>query len=236
MAVDRDDSFVQDLDVELSEQEVAQRAQELARVTREELSAESERKESAGHYRKLLSGIRSRQQELALVVQQRRERRSVDCLRVYDRARAQVAEIRLDTNACIGVRAMTPAEVDLIDSSAAPDEVYELSEGIEAAIEAFRRRQRIESAKAAFSLEKWSEESEVMTLVMAGRLRVAGLTEVDAILAAEPAAIADAADTSLDDAEAILAELRAEFAPGESGLTENQEAEQEAEVEAAVTH
>lgn len=105
--------FTRTLRVELSADEVAKRADRSAHVVAEKDRAAEEKKTATAHITTRIKELEAEQRSLSTEVRDRARYAEVECERRYNYRLGKVQEVRLDTNAEIGERAMTGAERQL---------------------------------------------------------------------------------------------------------------------------
>lgn len=102
--------YTQSLRVQLTPEEVADRADRAAQKLNERDEKEADMKAATKHAKGVIEEIEAQMRQLSTEVRTRSTYRMVDCERVYDYGRGVVEERRLDTFEVLSSRAMTEAE------------------------------------------------------------------------------------------------------------------------------
>jgi hypothetical protein len=107
------ETFSRQLKVELTEKEVAERADRAAHVLRLRDSKEDDRKAANTAAKSQIEELEAELRNLSSEVRDRATYRQVECERRYDYRLRQVVEKRLDTSIILHEHAMTEAEAQL---------------------------------------------------------------------------------------------------------------------------
>lgn len=140
-----DQVFHQELEVHLTDEELARKRDELAAAVQRMAQVEIEKHEKTSVFNRELKSLLGQSKQLAGQISARAEQRPVKCRRVQDAERFKVAVVRMDTMECTEVRDMTDSEVERVRQS----EQVQLDAEIAGAIKAFERQIKGDAAAAA---------------------------------------------------------------------------------------
>ena len=105
-------SFMRDLSVTLTEDELKVRAQDLATAIDERIDVEREKKEANDAWNRQVKDMGTRIVELACVVRTRTEIRPVECVKEVDTHNRETTIVRRDTGEAIETRDSTTKELE----------------------------------------------------------------------------------------------------------------------------
>jgi len=104
------ENFRRSMAVNLTRDEVAERADRAAQLLKERDQKEAEFKEQAGANKRIVARLENELREVSAEVRERKAYQDVPCERRYNWTRGTVTEVRLDTGEELSSRPMTDAE------------------------------------------------------------------------------------------------------------------------------